>query len=90
MHSDEKYDKMWDEALAQTDQAKQDAIVMEMSRYVIEERVPYVWLPTPFTYRAWWPWVKNYHGEMSVGAIRPGPIYSRIWIDKALKKKMGY
>ena len=90
MHSDEKYDKMWDEALAQTNQAKQDAIVMAMNRYVIEERVPYVWLPTPFTYRAWWPWVKNYHGEMSVGAIRPGPIYSRIWIDEALKKKMGY
>ena len=24
------------------------------------------------------------------GAVRPGPIYARIWIDQDLKKKMGY
>ena len=89
LHSDEKFDNMWDEALAETDQAKQDQMVAEMGRYIVEERVPYVWLPTPFQYRAWWPWVKNYHGEQSVGAIRPGPIYARMWIDEKMKKEMG-
>ena len=24
------------------------------------------------------------------GAVRPGPIYARIWVDQDLKKKMGY
>jgi peptide/nickel transport system substrate-binding protein len=90
MHNDPKFDKMWADVLAETDQAKQNQMIIKMSRYVIEDRVPYVWLPTQFTYRAWWPWVKNYNGEMSVGAIRPGPIFARMWIDEKLKKKMGH
>ena len=90
MMDDPKHNKAWDTALAETDQAKQDKMVKAMGRYIIEEAAPYVWLPTPFSYRAWWPWVKNYHGEMSVGAIRPAPIYARMWIDKDLKKKMGH
>jgi len=46
-------------------------------------------LPTPIMYEAWWPYVKNYWGEHSVGAQLPGPIYARIWIDQEQKKKMG-
>jgi peptide/nickel transport system substrate-binding protein len=34
--------------------------------------------------------VKNYNGEHTAGAVRPWPIYSRLWIDQDLKKKMGY
>ena len=90
MHDDAKYNQQWEEMLGETDQEKQNQMIRTLSNYVLEETVPYVWLPTQFTYRAWWPWVKNYHGEMSVGAIRPGPIYARIWIDQELKKKMGY
>ena len=30
---------------------------------------------------AWWPWVENYKGKLRAGAVRPGPIYARIWID---------
>ena len=29
-------------------------------------------------------------GELRAGAVRPGPIYARIWVDQELKKKMGY
>ena len=47
-------------------------------------------LPTPYVHTAWWPWVKNYNGELRAGAVRPGPIYARIWIDQDLKKRMGY
>ena len=43
-----------------------------------------------YVYTAWWPWVKNYGGELRAGAVRPGPIYARIWVDQELKKKMGY
>lgn len=90
MLDDPKHNAAWDAALAETDQTKQDKMVKAMSVYIIEEAVPYVWLPSQFVYRAWWPWVKNYHGELSVGSLRPGPIYARMWIDKDLKKKMGH
>ena len=51
---------------------------------------PYIWLPTPYSFQAWWPWVKNYDGELRAGAVRPGPIYARIWVDQDLKRKMGF
>jgi peptide/nickel transport system substrate-binding protein len=34
--------------------------------------------------------VKNYYGELRVGAWRAAPIFARIWVDEELKKKMGY
>ena len=63
-----------------------------LGKYLSEivDKAPYVWLPTPYLYTAWWPWVKNYGGELRAGAVRPGPIYARIWVDQELKKKMGY
>ncbi len=27
--------------------------------------------------------------ELRAGAVRPGPIYARMWVDQDLKKKMG-
>jgi peptide/nickel transport system substrate-binding protein len=89
-HSDEKFDAMWKAALAETDQTTQNKMLIEANRYIIEERVPHVWLPTQTVYRAWWPWVKNYAGELRAGAVRPAPIYARIWIDQKLKKEMGF
>ena len=38
----------------------------------------------------WWPWVKNYHGELSVGIINEYAENMYIWIDQDLKKSMGY
>jgi peptide/nickel transport system substrate-binding protein len=58
--------------------------------YTLENVVPGILLSGSYVYTAWWPWVKNYHGELRVGIHRAGPIYARIWIDHELKKKMGY
>jgi len=49
-----------------------------------------IWLPTEYFYTAWWPWVKNYNGELRAGAQRGGPIYARIWIDQEMKREMGF
>ena len=65
--------------------AKADAVTVE-----ILDKAPYIWLSTPYVYTAWWPWVQNYNGELRAGAVRPGPIYARIWIDQEMKKKMGF
>jgi hypothetical protein len=39
---------------------------------------------------AWWPWAKNYGGELLGGGGRPAPVYARVRIDQAMKKRMGY
>ncbi len=87
--SDPEFDKKMDIAYREPDEAKRQAMLREMTREILD-KAPYIWLPTPYVYTAWWPWVKNYGGELRVGAVRPGPIYARIWIDQDLKKKMGH
>ncbi len=71
------------------DDAERIALAREISIEVLDNST-YVWLPTPYVYGAWWPWVRNYGGELGAGAARPGPIYARIWIDHDLKKRMGF
>jgi len=38
----------------------------------------------------WWPWLKNYSGEIQIGYFDTNYWVSYIWIDQALKKSMGY
>jgi peptide/nickel transport system substrate-binding protein len=87
--SDPEYDKKMDAVYLEQDESKRQAMLKEMTREILD-KAPYVWLPTPYIFTAWWPWVKNYGGELRAGAVRPGPIYARIWIDQDLKKKMGH
>lgn len=56
----------------------------------ILQMAPFILLPTSYRFQAWWPWVKNYEGEMYVGAVRTSPLYARSWIDQRLKKSMGF
>lgn len=48
----------------------------------------YVWLPTSDSLNYWWPWVKNYYGEYSVGSAIPAPYYARIWLDLDMREQM--
>jgi peptide/nickel transport system substrate-binding protein len=87
--ADPKLDARIDEMYRTRDEEKRIGMIREMTREMLD-KAPYIWLPTPYIYTAWWPWVKNYGGELRAGAVRPGPIYARIWVDQELKKKMGY
>lgn len=89
MWADPAYDKRIQEFYEERDEGKRQEMIKQMTREIVDA-APYIWLPTRYQYTAWWPWVKNYGGELRAGAVRPGPIYARIWIDQALKKKMGF
>jgi peptide/nickel transport system substrate-binding protein len=61
----------------------------ELLKYVLDKAYC---IPTPAypIYTLWWPWVKNYTGETSVG-YAPGDSWVQwVWYDKDLKKSMGY
>ncbi|MEX0943421.1 MAG: ABC transporter substrate-binding protein [Pseudomonadales bacterium] len=89
MYSDPVFDAKMEELYQTRDEARRIEMVRELTIKILDE-APYLWLPTGFTYTAWWPWVKNYGGELRVGAVRPGPIYARIWIDQEMKREMGF
>ena len=88
-YSDPAFDAKVAEMYREPDEAKRQAMIKALTREIVAQ-APYVWLPTPYVFSAWWPWVKNYNGELRAGSVRPGPIYARIWVDQELKKKMGY
>lgn len=59
----------------------------ELMKYVLDQAwvVPY---PKAPGYRLWWPWVKNYHNEFSVGYWNEGNWSKWTWIDQNLKVQM--
>jgi len=65
------------------------AITKELMKYVLDQAYC---IPTPAypNYVLWWPWLKNYSGELSVG-YAPGDSWVQyVWIDQDLKKEIGY
>ncbi|MBL8350183.1 MAG: ABC transporter substrate-binding protein [Burkholderiaceae bacterium] len=88
-YADPEFDKKMAEVYAEPDERIRQVKVRLMTREILE-KAPHLWLPTAYAYTAWWPWVKNYGGELRAGAERPGPIHARIWVDQDMKKKMGF
>jgi peptide/nickel transport system substrate-binding protein len=88
-YSDPVFDTKMAAVSRTRDEPTRQLMIKELTRYILD-KAPYLWLPTSYVYTAWWPWVKNYGGELRAGAVRPGPIYARIWIDQDMKKQMGY
>ncbi len=71
------------------DDAGCDAVMKEFTRYLLNQ----AWvIPTPVQKLVtfWQPWVKGYHGELSPGIINEWQENMYIWIDRDLKKSMGY
>ena len=87
--SDPLIDKQMAEVYAESDERVRQVKVRLMTRQILE-KAPIIVLPSAYVYTGWWPWVKNYGGELRAGAERPAPIHARMWVDQELKKKMGY
>jgi len=71
------------------DDAKVRQILREIYPYVLDQCWS-IQLPTSYGYVMWWPWVKAYHGESSVGYFHDYNYPIWIWIDQELRKEMGY
>ena len=67
------------------DNEKRSEALAALAIYYVDEN-PYMQLPAPFTYAAWWPWVNNFFGETDSGYIDTGHIISRLWIDQDQQK----
>jgi len=49
-----------------------------------------VFMPSPYAYQMWWPWIKNWMGIGWTGWAGSNDWYKSIWIDSNQKKAMGY
>jgi peptide/nickel transport system substrate-binding protein len=88
-YDDPEFARKLEALYLERDEAVRQRLAKELTAEILEKS-PYLWLPVPYVYAAWWPWVKNYRGEIYAGSAWSGPIYSRIWIDQEMKKRMGF
>ena len=89
MWADPEFDRRIADAETTRDETERQRKIKQLTIEMLDQ-APYIWLPTVYNYIGWWPWVKNYGGELRAAAVRPAPIYARIWIDSELKKKLGF
>jgi peptide/nickel transport system substrate-binding protein len=61
----------------------------ELMKFVLDQAYVVPGPAYPLT-TFWWPWVKNYSGESSVGYYMYDSWATFVWIDQPLKKSMGY
>jgi peptide/nickel transport system substrate-binding protein len=69
------------------DEAKCQQINHDLMPYLLEQCYT-ITVPAAYLYILWWPWVKNYHGEVGVGYYNGVDVGKYIWLDQALKKQM--
>jgi peptide/nickel transport system substrate-binding protein len=74
---------------AMRDDVKYAATLKAITPFILEQCVG-IWCPVPRSYRMWWPWLQNYHGESSLGCDDELQIYYYVWMDDEMKSGMGY
>ncbi len=74
--------------LAITDEKGAMALTRELMKHVLDQAyvIPAASYPQ---FSFWWPWVKNYSGERSIGYFWVESWPQWIWIDQNLKESMG-
>jgi peptide/nickel transport system substrate-binding protein len=87
--SNAELDKLADQIAAELDPVKQDALVKQAAVIALEgaSQIGLYLLPQAYY---WWPWVKNYYGEISIDDGTLGGLVPYIWIDQNKKKSMNF
>lgn len=86
--NDKGFEDTFSKALSEPAKKKRDKTLKDLNIYMIDQS-PMVILPAYYTFTYTWPWVKNYHGENSFHCYGRSGVWMHIWLDQALKKKMG-
>jgi len=86
-YSNEYFDEQIEKAFATLDEADREVILEELFVMTLDA-VPTISFSLSQHAVHWWPWVKNYYGEISAGGFNPPT--DLLWIDQDLKAEMGY
>jgi peptide/nickel transport system substrate-binding protein len=68
-------------------QSKVDQIHKELMPYLIGQAyvIP---MPSAYSFTFWWPWLKNYHGELGPNYLDSLSFVPWVWVDQNLKEDM--
>ena len=88
--SDPHFDELVDQLVKELDPDKRNELIKEASVYLLNEAIA---IPQAVKVqgRFWWPWINNYYGETYIASTNTWLEPSAwVWIDRNLKKEMGY
>jgi len=87
--SNSEFDALMDLMNKETDPVKRATYIKKASLIMLNEvpRIPTDIIPSR---HYWWPWIKNYYGEMMSSEPTGPRMMASCWIDESLKKQMGF
>ena len=88
IHGDPVYNAMFAEALAATTREEMLEISKELNQHAIENFFM-IWGPFSPQYNAVQPWIGGFNGEALLGNQQLNTVFTRLWVDSALKAEMG-
>ena len=86
---DPAYDALHDALLAATTLEERNRIAGELDQYALA-RFWQIWAVIPPLFNVAQPWLIGYNGEGLVGSHKAATVFTRLWIDSALKEAMGH
>ena len=87
--SDPEYDAIVSELATELDPEKQLPLMEKAQLYMLRAAV-IIPIHAIVEGHFWWPWLKNYDGEVTVTDGSPHSLVHWIWIDESMKKTMGF
>ena len=72
------------------DAAESWRILREITPFMLEECVVGGYLPVPYVYDMWWPWLQNWFAATRIGQWEPETNIRYAWVDMDMKRSMGY
>jgi len=65
-------------------------ILKEVTPFMLEQCVMGGYLPVPYVYHVWWPWLQNWFAATRIGQWEPETNVRYAWVDEEMKRAMGY
>ena len=87
--SDEYFDELCGKMKVELDVDKRNRLYKEAAVYMLNEAIN-IPLRVNLEGHYWWPWIKNFYGEIYLGDHDHITPLAHAWLDLALKAEMGY
>ena len=90
VHSNPEADDLVNRIMLELDVAERALLLKEAGLIILNDVVE---IPLNLVTRKiyWWPWVKNYYGELTINDDATwAPVLKYVWLDQGLKKEMGF
>jgi peptide/nickel transport system substrate-binding protein len=88
-YSNKDYDALMAKLTTELDPTKQAPLIKEAQLMLLRAVVHIPFSPLTEGH-FWWPWLRNYYGEVTVTDGSPHSLVGWIWLDQNMKKSMGF